>query len=49
MTHVWYWRACGRKGEACRLWARGRNGNVGVEFADGHRIVAPRYCVRRLA
>ncbi|MFW6030984.1 MAG: hypothetical protein ACOC9T_00205 [Myxococcota bacterium] len=35
-----------RKGEACDVVARGRNGSVLVEFADGRRVVAPRYAVR---
>jgi hypothetical protein len=37
----------GRFGEPCRLFARGANGNLGIEFADGHRVVAPRHAVRR--
>lgn len=36
-----------RAGEACRVFARGRNGNVGIEFGDGERVVAPRHAIRR--
>lgn len=55
--HVWRWRKtrygplsealAGRFGEPCRVFARGFDGKVGVEFADGTRVVAPRYAVRR--
>jgi hypothetical protein len=34
-----------RVGQPCRVLARGRNGNVLVEFDDGARIVGVRYCV----
>jgi hypothetical protein len=48
-THVWHWRVRlgERKGQRCRVWARGRNGNIGVEFEDGYRAIAPRHAVRR--
>lgn len=48
--HVWYWRRFlgDRKGQRCRIWARGSNGNLGIELEDGYRTVAPRYAVRRL-
>lgn len=51
MTHVWFWRKFlgDRKGQQCRFFARGRNGNLGIEFEDGYRVVAPRYAVRRLS
>lgn len=50
--HVWWWRKWlgERKGHSCRIFARGRGRgprNVGVEFLDGFRVVAPRYSVRR--
>lgn len=53
MTHVWFWRKYrpDRKGDLCRLLVVGRGPgprNVLVEFADGERVVAPRYAVRRL-
>jgi len=41
MTH--YWRIQkwlpGRFGQPCRVLARGRNGNVLVEFRDGWRVI----------
>lgn len=33
-----------RHGQRCRVFARGRNGNIGVEFEDGTRVVGVRYC-----
>jgi hypothetical protein len=38
-----------RKGQPCRVVARGRMNSVLVEFADGFRVVASRYAVRRAA
>jgi hypothetical protein len=51
MTHVWHWRPNGirtldRKGQPCRVLARGRMGSVLVEFADGFRVVASRRAIR---
>lgn len=34
-----------RSRERCRVLAQGRNGNRLIEFADGHRVVAPYYAV----
>jgi hypothetical protein len=52
VTHVWYWRTVrpDRKGHLCRVVcaARGRGPrNVLVEFADGEKLIAPRWAVRR--
>jgi len=47
--YVWHWRARHgeRKGERCRVWARGSMNSIGVEFSDGFRTVTARYAVRR--
>ena len=52
--HVWHWkpqpkpgRAVDRKGQRCRIVARGRMNSVLVEFEDGYRVVTSRYAVRR--
>lgn len=48
--HVWFWRSRlgDRKGEACRIVARGSLNSALVEFArDGLRVVTSRYAVRR--
>lgn len=51
MTHVWFWRTNlpERKGEPCRVVARGRMNSVCVEFADGVRHIVSRYAVRKSA
>lgn len=36
-----------RCGQLCRVLAQGSNGNRLIEFADGYRVVAPFYAVRR--
>jgi len=45
----WHWRARlpERKGQPCRVVARGVLNSVLVEFADGFRVVTSRYAVRR--
>lgn len=55
-THVWFWRARpadmatgvrqDRKGQPCRVLARGALGSILVEFPDGFRVVTSRHAVR---
>jgi len=47
---VWFWRARlpERKGQACRVLARGRMNSVLVEFEDGYKVITSRYAVRRI-
>ena len=57
MTHTWRWRQtrygpladglAERFGQRCRVFARGLNGSIGVEFDDGFRVVTMRYAVRK--
>jgi hypothetical protein len=46
---IWWWRSrlAERKGQPCRVLARGALNSVLVEFPDGYRVVASRYAVRR--
>jgi hypothetical protein len=46
---VWWWRSRlgERKGQRCRVLARGALNSVLVEFPDGYRVVTSRYAVRR--
>jgi hypothetical protein len=49
---VWFWRAnpmrpIDRKGQRCRIVARGKLNSVLVEFEDGFQVVTSRYAVRR--
>lgn len=48
MSHVWYWRKRlpERKGQSCRILARGAMNSILVEFRDGYRVVTSRYAVR---
>ena len=50
MTHVWFWRTHlpERRGQACRVLARGKMNSILVIFEDGFRVVTSRYAVRRL-
>ncbi|MDQ3605305.1 MAG: hypothetical protein M3418_03840 [Gemmatimonadota bacterium] len=47
--HVWYWRSRlpERKGERCRVLARGRMNTILVEFPDGYRVTTSRHAVRK--
>lgn len=47
---IWYWRARlpERKGQRCRVLARGRMNSVLVQFADGWKVVTSRYAVRKV-
>ena len=53
--HVWYWMqkphpALGdRKGQRCRVLARGKLNSVFVEFEpDGYKVITSRYAVRKV-
>jgi hypothetical protein len=50
MTHVWHWRSRlpERKGQPCRVLARGAMNTVLVEFADGRRVFTSRFAVKRV-
>ena len=46
--HVWFWRSRlpARKGQRCRVLARGAMNSVMVEFEDGTKTITSRYAVR---
>jgi hypothetical protein len=48
--HTWYWRSRlgERKGQRCRVVARGKMNSVLVEFTDGFRVITSRWAVRRV-
>lgn len=50
MTHIWFWfsRLPERKGQPCKVLARGRMNSILVEFADGYKVITSRYAVRRM-
>lgn len=55
LMHVWVWGTCNgkypetgkRKGQPCRVLARGKKNSILVEFEDGYRAVVSRYAVRK--
>ena len=49
VTHMWFWksRLPERKGQLCKIIARGKMNSILVEFEDGFRVVTSRYAVRR--
>jgi len=49
-THTWFWltRLPGRKGQPCRVLARGRLNSCLVQFEDGVKVVTSRYAVRKI-
>lgn len=49
-THIWFWRALlpDRKGQPCRVTARGKMNSIRVEFPDGFKVITSRHAVRRI-
>lgn len=49
IEYVWYWksRLPERKGQSCRILARGKMNSILVEFEDGWKVVASRNAVRK--
>ena len=47
--HVWHWKARlpERKGQPCRVLARGTMNSAAVQFPDGLVVITSRYAVRR--
>jgi hypothetical protein len=42
------WNRMGRKGQMCRVLARGKMNSCSVEFVDGFRAVTSRNALRKL-
>lgn len=47
--YVWFWRQIlpDRRGQPCRVVARGKMNAILVEFEDGFRAITSRYAVRK--
>lgn len=47
---TWHWRKWlpERKGQRCRMLARGTMNSCLIEFEDSHRVVTSRYAVRKV-
>ena len=48
MTHIYRWDRHGRKGQSCRILARGKMNSVLLEFADGYTMVTSGYALRKI-
>jgi hypothetical protein len=48
--YVWFWRSRlpERKGQPCRVIARGKRNSILVEFQDGYKVITSRYAVRKI-
>jgi hypothetical protein len=45
--YVYRWNRCGRKGQVCRVLARGTMNSCLLEFEDGWRMVTSRNALKR--
>lgn len=48
LTHIYRWDRHGRKGQPCRVTARGRMNSIRVEFADGFVMITSGNAIRRI-
>lgn len=48
---IWYWRSTlsHRKGQRCRILARGTMNSCRIEFEDGEQHIVSRFAVRKAA
>jgi len=46
-AYLYAWNRCGRKGQRCRVLARGKMNSCLLEFDDGWRMVTSRNALRR--
>ncbi len=47
--YVWFWRKRlpERKGQRCKVTARGKMNSIRVEFEDGYKVITSRWAVRQ--
>lgn len=48
LTHIYRWDRQGRKGQPCRITARGRMNSIRVEFADGYAMITSGNAIRKI-
>jgi len=48
MTHIYRWDRQGRKGQPCRLTARGKFNSIRLVFADGYQMITSGNSIRRI-
>lgn len=47
-TYVYHWNRCGRKGQRCKVTARGKMNSCRLEFDDGFIMITSRNAIRKL-
>ena len=45
--YVYFWDRMGRKGQSCRVIARGRMNSCQIEFEDGFQAITSRNALRK--
>lgn len=45
--YIYFWNKCGRKGQRCRVTARGKMNSCRVEFEDGFVMITSRNALRK--
>jgi hypothetical protein len=45
--YIFYWNRLGRKGQRCKVTARGKLNSCRVEFEDGFVVITSRNAVRK--
>ncbi len=45
--YVYYWNRQDRKGQFCRVTARGKMNGCCVEFEDGYKMITSRNAIRK--
>jgi hypothetical protein len=46
-VYIYRWNRCGRKGQRCRVLARGAMNSCLLEFEDGWKMVTSRNALKR--
>lgn len=47
MPYIYRWDRCDRKGQPCKVTARGKMNSCRVEFADGFKMITSRNAIRK--
>lgn len=47
MPYIYRWNRCGRKGQLCKVTARGTMNSCRVEFADGFKMITSRNALKK--
>lgn len=45
--YLFRWDRCGRKGQRCRVFARGKMNTIGLEFEDGFKMITSGNALRK--